>query len=77
MRDCGLGIPLEEQKQIFRKFVRGSNAKNGAVQGTGIGLAMVHPIVRAHGGEIRLESEPGRGSTFTLLLPTADLAPSR
>ena len=75
VRDGGLGIPLEEQKQIFRKFVRGSHAKNSAVQGTGIGLAMVHHIVRAHGGEIRLESEPGRGSTFTLLLPTADLVP--
>jgi signal transduction histidine kinase len=51
--------------------VRGSAAAAGSVKGTGIGLAMVEQIVTAHGGEVRLESEPGRGSTFTLLLPAA------
>lgn len=69
VRDQGLGILREEQKEIFRKFVRGAGAKNLGIQGTGIGLAMVEHIVRAHGGEVRVESEPGSGSMFTILLP--------
>ena len=69
VRDEGPGIPAAEQKQIFRKFVRGSQAKARGVKGTGIGLAMVRHIVQGHGGEIRLRSELDRGSTFTILLP--------
>lgn len=69
VRDHGLGIPVSEQKEIFRKFVRGAAAKAENIKGTGIGLAMVQHIVKAHGGEVRLASEPGRGSTFTILLP--------
>ncbi len=69
VRDEGPGIPVAEQKQIFRKFVRGSQAKLRGVKGTGIGLAMVQHIVRKHGGEIRLRSELERGSNFTILLP--------
>jgi signal transduction histidine kinase len=69
VRDEGVGIPVAEQAQIFRKFYRGSEAKARGVKGTGIGLAMVRHIVDGHGGEIQLESAPGRGSTFTLLLP--------
>jgi signal transduction histidine kinase len=71
VRDCGLGIPASEQKRIFEKFTRGEAAKQGGIVGTGVGLAMVQSIMSAHGGEVRLESEPGRGSTFTLLLPGA------
>ncbi len=59
----------EERKEIFRKFVRGSSAKQVEGKGTGIGLAMVHHIVEAHGGELKLESRPGEGSTFSILLP--------
>lgn len=69
VRDCGLGIPASEQRHIFEKFTRGEAARKGGIEGTGVGLAMVHRIMAAHGGEVRLESEPGRGSTFTLLLP--------
>lgn len=69
VRDRGLGIPCAEQREIFRKFVRGSVAKSSDIPGTGIGLAMVRHIVEAHGGEIRVESRPGDGSTFSLLLP--------
>ncbi len=69
VRDQGIGIPASEQAQIFKKFYRGSEAKARGVKGTGIGLAMVRHIVEGHGGQIRLESAPGRGSTFTLLLP--------
>ena len=71
VRDKGPGIPAAERKQIFHKFVRGSAAASGAVKGMGVGLAMVHHIVTAHGGEIRVASEPGQGSTFTVLLPAA------
>lgn len=69
VRDQGPGIPRGEQKEIFRKFVRGAASKANSIKGTGVGLAMVQHIVRAHGGEIRLESQPGKGSTFTMLLP--------
>jgi len=69
VRDEGLGIPLEEQQQIFRKFVRGSTAKADSIKGTGVGLAMVQHIVDAHHGRIHLESKPGKGSTFSVLLP--------
>ena len=71
VRDRGIGIPAAEQKQIFEKFVRGSAAKSGTIRGAGVGLAMTRQIVEAHRGEIRLESCPGEGSTFTLLLPEA------
>ncbi|HTG74454.1 MAG TPA: HAMP domain-containing sensor histidine kinase, partial [Terriglobia bacterium] len=72
VRDCGLGIPQHEQNEIFRKFVRGAEARTRGIKGTGIGLAMVQHIVRDHGGAMRLESTPGVGSTFTILLPRKD-----
>src|SRR6185295_1339574 len=72
VRDRGIGIPYEDQKRIFEKFFRGESASTLGVQGTGIGLAVVRQIVARHGGEIRLESEPGAGSVFTVLLPAAE-----
>ena len=74
VRDRGAGIAPAEMKAIFRKFVRGSAAAAGNVKGSGVGLAMVRHIVAAHGGEIVVESEPGEGSTFTMLLRAADRA---
>jgi signal transduction histidine kinase len=71
VRDSGLGIPPKEQEQIYRKFFRGSAAKVAGVKGTGIGLAMVQHIIQAHGGKVRLESAPGAGSTFTIVLPAS------
>jgi signal transduction histidine kinase len=68
--DRGTGIPAGEQQAIFQKFVRGRAAIAANVKGTGVGLSIVQHIIRAHGGEIRLDSEVGRGSTFTILLPT-------
>jgi signal transduction histidine kinase len=73
IRDRGFGIPLSERHQILRKFTRGSAAKAHGIKGTGIGLAMVKHIVDAHGGEIFIESEPGKGSTFTIQLPAGGL----
>lgn len=69
IRDRGLGIALGEQEEIFRKFVRGSNARAQQIKGTGIGLAMVRHIVEAHHGDVRVESQPDQGSTFALRLP--------
>jgi signal transduction histidine kinase len=69
VRDQGFGIPASEQQRIFQKFVRASSAREAGIKGTGLGLTMVRHIVAAHGGEIRLASELGKGSTFTILLP--------
>ena len=74
VRDQGMGISPSEQEEIFQKFVRGTGSKAAHIQGTGIGLAMARHIIEAHGGEIRLESEPGKGSTFTILLPLEKMA---
>ena len=71
VRDRGAGIPPDEHGTVFRKFVRGSAAHAFNVKGTGIGLAMAQKIVEAHGGTIGLESEPEKGSTFTMRLPMA------
>ena len=70
--DHGIGIPPEEQRQVFRKFFRGAGAQARGIKGTGIGLAMVSHIVKAHGGSLRLASKPGEGSTFTILLPEGE-----
>jgi len=69
VRDEGIGIPAVEHRKIFQKFVRGAEATRSGVRGVGIGLALVTRIVEAHGGSVRLDSQPGRGSTFTLVLP--------
>jgi signal transduction histidine kinase len=69
--DHGPGIPKEEQEVVFQKFVRGQSAIQASIKGTGVGLAMVRHILTAHGGKIRLESEPGRGATFTIELAEA------
>jgi signal transduction histidine kinase len=71
VRDRGLGVPPEEQREIFRQFVRGRDARIRGIKGTGIGLAMVQHIVHGHGGRVALESTPGNGSTFTIVLPAA------
>jgi signal transduction histidine kinase len=71
VRDQGIGIPASEQRVIFDKFVRGARARADGFKGTGIGLAMVRHIVKAHGGEVEVQSTPGQGSTFTLALPLA------
>jgi signal transduction histidine kinase len=69
VRDHGQGIPASEQKRIFEKFYRGAAAGTSGVKGTGIGLSTVNHIVRAHRGRIRVDSVPGQGSTFTIVLP--------
>jgi two-component system phosphate regulon sensor histidine kinase PhoR len=71
VRDYGPGIPPDERLRIFQRFVRGAAASTANVRGTGLGLAMVQLIAEAHGGEVVVDSEPGAGATFTLLLPAA------
>jgi len=75
VRDQGVGIPARERKEIFRKFVRGEQARRLGVEGTGIGLAIVSHIARAHGGKVTVESWPGEGSTFTIELPNSRQRP--
>jgi signal transduction histidine kinase len=75
VRDGGLGIAARERKAIFEKFVRGDSARASDTKGTGIGLALVQRIVEGHGGAIEVESELGKGSTFTVLLPLEGGAP--
>jgi signal transduction histidine kinase len=67
VHDTGPGIAPEHQRAVFEKFVR-AGSRRAAVRGTGLGLAMVRHIVDAHGGRTTLDSEIGRGSTFTIIL---------
>ncbi|MEO5913944.1 MAG: HAMP domain-containing sensor histidine kinase [Luteolibacter sp.] len=67
--DRGPGIPADEQREIFNPFYRGSIAREKQVRGSGLGLSLVKEIVTAHGGNIFVRSETGRGSTFTVNLP--------
>jgi two-component system phosphate regulon sensor histidine kinase PhoR len=69
VRDHGIGIPPTERAALFRKFARGEEARKRGIRGTGIGLAMAHQIVMAHQGRLQVDSEPGKGSTFTIVLP--------
>ena len=69
VKDTGMGIPLEETEQIFQKYRQASSAKEAKEKGTGLGLVICKMIVEAHGGKIRVESEEGKGSTFTVTLP--------
>jgi signal transduction histidine kinase len=71
VRDRGLGIPASEHERIFEKFFRIDPNLSRGVGGTGLGLYISREIVRRMGGRIRVESEPGRGSTFSFELPLA------
>ena len=70
--DTGAGIPAEHLPRLFERFYRADQARARGDGGTGIGLAIARSVVEAHGGQIRAESEPGRGSIFTFDLPSAD-----
>jgi signal transduction histidine kinase len=69
-----MGIPAEEQPQLFERFFRSSNARRAAVPGTGLGLVIVRAIAEAHGGDVSVESTEGAGTTFTVRLPAGDPA---
>jgi signal transduction histidine kinase len=67
--DRGIGVPPRLQSKIFRKFYRVQTDAGSGPQGTGLGLAIVDHVMRGHAGFVRVDSEPGRGSTFTLHFP--------
>jgi len=70
--DQGDGIPREDLDRVFERFYRVDPARSRATGGTGLGLAIVKHAVQNHGGEVRVWSVPGTGSTFTILLPEAE-----
>jgi two-component system phosphate regulon sensor histidine kinase PhoR len=69
VEDRGIGISAEELPRVFDDFFRSTDPKVRRTKGTGIGLAIVRYIVEAHGGTISVESQVGRGSVFTIVLP--------
>jgi len=69
VRDTGIGIAPEDQKTVFEEFKQVGRDYTRKAEGTGLGLALTKRFVELHGGEIRLESAPGKGSTFTFTLP--------
>ncbi|HEY7665898.1 MAG TPA: response regulator [Xanthobacteraceae bacterium] len=69
VRDTGTGIPSDEIPRLFERFHRVSGARGRSYEGSGIGLALVHELVRLHGGEVRVESAVDRGSRFIVSLP--------
>ncbi|MBL9218130.1 MAG: PAS domain-containing protein [Opitutaceae bacterium] len=71
VRDDGPGIPAEARERVFERFFRVDRARARSQGGTGLGLAIVKNLVLAHGGDVRLESAEGRGTTFYLKLPAA------
>lgn len=71
IKDTGIGISQEQQKNIFEKFFRAENARKKEVMGSGLGLYTVKTIVEKHGGRLWFESREGEGSTFFFTLPVA------
>jgi PAS domain S-box-containing protein len=74
--DTGIGIPAADRERIFERFYRTAIATRQAIQGTGLGLTITRAIVAAHHGTIAVDSEEGRGSTFTVRLPLRPMAAS-
>jgi signal transduction histidine kinase/HAMP domain-containing protein len=74
--DTGIGIPETDQRELFARFFRASNARQQTIPGTGLGLAIVRTIVTNHNGEVSLQSKEGEGTTVTMRLPLARSEPA-
>ena len=73
--DSGIGIPAEDLAHVFTRFWRGEKSRSRATGGAGIGLTIVKELVRAHGGQITVESTVGQGSVFRVVFPRRGPAP--
>jgi signal transduction histidine kinase len=71
VRDSGIGIPVEDLPHVFERFYRASKDRSRKVAGVGLGLSIAQSIVQRHGGELQVQSTPGVGSTFRILIPTS------
>ena len=67
--DTGIGIAPEEQGKVFERFYRVDKSRSKARGGTGLGLAIVKHVCRSAGGQLKIESTPGKGSTFSMVFP--------
>jgi signal transduction histidine kinase len=76
IQDSGIGIPADDIPRIFTRFFRAKNVDSGKYQGTGLGLSIVERAIAHHGGRIKVDSELGRGTTFTVELPILELEQS-
>jgi two-component system phosphate regulon sensor histidine kinase PhoR len=76
VRDNGHGIPPTEHSRIFQKFYRLDDRLSREREGSGLGLAIVKHVMKAHRGRVELVSDTGKGSAFSLVLPSAPLAGS-
>ena len=72
VEDDGVGIPAEQLPRIFDKYVRVPHPETAAARGLGLGLSLVKALAEAHGGRVEVESLPGKGSRFRVLLPGLD-----
>ncbi|HWZ87739.1 MAG TPA: ATP-binding protein, partial [Polyangiaceae bacterium] len=70
VHDSGVGIPEAELPRVFERFYRSEGTRSRSYEGSGIGLALVHDLARLHGGDIAVESREGRGTSFTVTVPT-------
>ncbi|MFH1833798.1 MAG: HAMP domain-containing sensor histidine kinase, partial [bacterium] len=68
VEDFGIGLSVDETRRVFERFYRGGDELTRSVKGTGLGLSLVKRIAEAHGGSVAVESEAGRGSTFSIRL---------
>src|SRR5690606_35457863 len=77
VRDTGIGIAPDHLPRLAERFYRVDRGRSRATGGTGLGLAITRRIMLRHEGTLHIDSEPGKGSTFTLRLPAARLVPDR
>lgn len=75
IKDNGVGMPAHTVEHLFHQYYRGTTTDSSS-EGTGLGMAIVYKLVQAHDGTITVESEPSKGTTFTVLLPKKGLSSS-